>query len=136
VRISAASFSESARLSASLAFAIERIQLRSAPAENDAPAPVSTTARTSASASSVCKVAVSSAISDSSNALCTPGRSSLTSATAPRMVSATDAVIGSLPPGNADDSGAWVGWWVRNVRINVRAKRISVARRGSGRRCP
>ena len=59
VRIRRARRSESSRFSCSLAPAMPRIQLRSAPAENAAPSPVSTTARTAASAPACASAAVS-----------------------------------------------------------------------------
>ena len=62
-----------------------RIQSRSAPAQNDGPAPAKTTARSSAgpSRSSIAKVVRSSAMREASKALWTSGRSSVTRATTP-----------------------------------------------------
>jgi hypothetical protein len=59
------------------------IQLRSAPAENTSPAPVSTMTRTLSSLAMTPSASVSSLMSTSSNAFFTEGRSSVTRATGP-----------------------------------------------------
>ena len=69
VRNSVASFRASARFCSRGAAPWRFIQFRSAPAEKLLPSPASTMTRTPASASSVAKALVSSAISFSSNAL-------------------------------------------------------------------
>jgi hypothetical protein len=93
VRISVARRSASSRFSASPAAAMPRIQLRSAPAENDAPAPVRTTQRTFASSSQSTSAAVRSAIRLSSNALWTCGRLSLISVVPPVRVTRMDSLM-------------------------------------------
>ena len=116
VRINAASRSASSRFAASLADAMRRIQLRSAPAENEAPAPVSTTQRTLASSSQSSSAAVRSAISFSSNALCTCGRFSLISATEPLRATRMDSLMGEFfAVGSWDDSELGWGWVSRFV---------------------
>ncbi len=59
------------------------IQLRSAPAENTSPAPVSTITRMASSRAIVSSASVSSPIRTSSNAFLTAGRSSVTRTTGP-----------------------------------------------------
>jgi hypothetical protein len=65
--------------------AIRRIQFKSAPAQKLLPWPSRITARTASSASSAFNASVNSAIDVSSNALCTSGRASATSATLSRI---------------------------------------------------
>src|SRR5690606_29481904 len=84
VRISRARVSASSRFSASPAAAMPRIQFRSAPAENEAPVPSSTTTRTVGSLPAESSALVRAAISPASNALCRPGRSRTRCVTAPR----------------------------------------------------
>ncbi|MNV77311.1 hypothetical protein D3C71_1707230 [compost metagenome] len=74
VRIRRARARESWRLSSSLAAAMPRIHCMSAPAENEAPSPASTTARTWSSRPAASRAAVSWAINEASNALCRAGR--------------------------------------------------------------
>src|SRR6185437_12769974 len=77
--------------------AMRRIQFRSAPAENDLPAPESTTTRMPFSASMERSASVSSAISASSNALCRSGRFMVTSPIGPWRSMASEVMEVSHP---------------------------------------
>src|SRR5688572_4484104 len=73
------------------------IQFRSAPAENDLPAPPRTTTRTESSPSMARKAAVSSSMRTSSNALWRSGRFSVTRPTGPWCSTARALLIGDFP---------------------------------------
>src|SRR5512132_1046755 len=78
------------------------IQLRSAPAEKLLPLARSTTTRAAGSAPSRRKACVSSAMTSSSKALCTSGRSRVTVATPSGRVSITTLLIVTSHPEHAE----------------------------------
>src|SRR5690349_11487870 len=104
------------------------IQLRSAPAQKAGPLPARTTARTARSASSCRKVLVSSAMSASSNALRTSGRSSVTRPTPPFVSTLINARL------HDDFALDGVGDEALLVRLVVQREMFFIARRLAGER--
>src|SRR6202521_4025386 len=104
VRMSAASPIASRRFSSIENPAMRFIQFRSAPAENDFPAPDNTTTRMPSSASMERNASVSSAMTASSNALWRSGRFMVTSPIGPCLSIATALIDSS--PSHAEDAEA------------------------------